>query len=212
MRAVKHYLVDDEAGLIKLLSPPFDKSDLEPGYIKGYVPGVRENGGQYTHAAVWTVMAYTRLGDGNQAHKLYNLINPINHTRSLLDISTYKGEPYVMAADVYAIPPHTGRGGWTWYTGSASWMYRVGIGEILGFNKIGNCLIINPCIPEDWHGFDITYRFGNSQYKIEIKNPQMVQKGVMSITLDGLKLKTQSIPLKDDGEVHYIVVTMGTEP
>ncbi len=211
MRAVKHYLVDEEAGLIKLLSPPFDKSDLEPGYIKGYVPGVRENGGQYTHAAVWTVMAFTKLGDGNLAHKLYNLINPINHTNSHLNISTYKGEPYVMAADVYAIPPHTGRGGWTWYTGSASWMYRVGIGEILGFNKIGNSLIINPCIPEEWHGFEITYRYGNSKYKIEIKNPQKVQRGVVKITLDGRNLEASSIPLEDDGEDHHIIVTMGTE-
>ena len=211
MRAVKHYLVDEEAGLIKLLSPPFDKSDLEPGYIKGYVPGVRENGGQYTHAAVWTVMAFTKLGEGNQAHKLYHLINPINHTKSHLDVSTYKGEPYVMAADVYAIPPHTGRGGWTWYTGSAGWMYRVGIGEILGFNKIGDKLIINPCIPEDWDSFQISYRYGNSQYNIEVKNPQMIQQGVTNITLDGRDLKASSIPLIDDGEEHYIVVTMGTE-
>jgi cyclic beta-1,2-glucan synthetase len=211
MRAVKHYLIDEEAGLIKLLSPPFDHSALEPGYIKGYVPGVRENGGQYTHAAIWAVMAYTRLGDGNQAYSLFQLINPINHAKSHLDVSTYKVEPYVMAADVYAIPPHTGRGGWTWYTGSASWMYRVGMSEILGFNKKGSNLIINPCIPDDWPGFEITYRYGDSKYRIEVKNPQKVQQGVKSIILDGRQLDASFIPLTDDGKPHHIVVTMGTE-
>lgn len=210
MRAVQHYLVDEEAGLIKLLSPPFDQSSLEPGYIKGYVPGVRENGGQYTHAAVWTVMAYARLGEGNQAWKLYHLINPINHTRTNLNIATYKGEPYIMAADVYAIPPHTGRGGWTWYTGSSSWMYRVGIGEILGFHKTQNNLTITPCIPEDWSEFEMKYRFGDSHYRIEVQNPQKIQQGVKSITLDGRLLDEATIPLTDDGKEHHIVVIMGT--
>jgi len=211
MRAVKHYLVDEEVGLVKLLSPPFDKSNLEPGYIKGYLPGVRENGGQYTHAAVWTVMAFARLGDGNQAHKLFNLINPINHAKSHLDVSIYKVEPYVMSADVYTVPPHTGRGGWTWYTGSAGWMYQVGLSEILGFKKKGDKLIINPCIPEDWPGFKITYRLGNTQYKIEVKNPQKVQNGVLSVTLDEEMLDELLIPLKDDGKEHHIIVIMGTE-
>ena len=210
MRAVRHYLVDEEAGLIKLLSPPFDQSSLEPGYIKGYVPGVRENGGQYTHAAVWTVMAFARLGEGNQSWKLYHLINPINHSRTNLDIATYKGEPYVMAADVYAIPPHTGRGGWTWYTGSAGWMYQVGIGDILGFQKIHNRLIINPCIPEDWSGFEIKYRFGDSQYRIEVQNPQRIQQGVKRIVLNGRQLDEPAIPLINDGKEYHIVVEMGT--
>lgn len=210
MRAVNHYLVDEEAGLIKLLSPPFDKSELEPGYIKGYLPGVRENGGQYTHAAVWTIMAFARLGEGNQAHKLYHLINPVNHTKSYLDVTTYKGEPYVMAADVYTVQPHIGRSGWTWYTGSAGWMYQVGLGEILGFKKKGSKLIIDPCIPEDWPGFQIIYKSGDTQYNIEVKNPQKVQHGVKSITLDGQLLNELFVPLIDDGKLHHIVVTMGT--
>ena len=210
MRAVQHHLVDEEAGLIKLLSPPFDTSPLEPGYIKGYVPGVRENGGQYTHAAVWTVKATALLGYGNQAWKLYHMINPINHTATRLGINTYKGEPYVMAADVYSVPPHVGRGGWTWYTGSSGWMYRVGIGEILGFRRDGNKLILNPCIPEDWHGYTIKYRFGNTRYHIEVQNPGKVQKGVAKIFLDGREMQKMEVPLIDDNNSHHIIVTMGT--
>jgi cyclic beta-1,2-glucan synthetase len=209
LQAVQNHLVNEEAGLIKLLSPPFDTSSLEPGYIKGYVPGVRENGGQYTHAAVWTVMANARLGNGNQAWKLYQMINPINHTRTRLDINTYKGEPYVMAADVYAIPPHTGRGGWTWYTGSSGWMYRVGTGEILGFRKDGDTLHISPCIPEDWSGFSMVYRFGNTKYNIEVQNPDRIQKGVKQVIFDGRDLKEMVIPLKDDGDNHQVTVVMG---
>jgi len=210
MRAVQNYLIDEDAGIIKLLSPPFDKSSLEPGYIKGYVPGVRENGGQYTHAAVWTVMAYAKLGEGNRAWKLYHMINPVNHTRTRLDVNKYKCEPYVMAADVYAITPHTGRGGWTWYTGSAGWMYRVGIGSILGFEKIGDSLSIDPCIPEDWPGYTIEYRYGSSRYVIEVRNPDRVQKGIARITLDGRQLEQAVIPLSDDNNEHHVIVTMGT--
>ncbi|NLC43477.1 MAG: glycosyl transferase, partial [Clostridiales bacterium] len=211
LQAVQNHLVNEEAGLIKLLSPPFDTSSLEPGYIKGYVPGVRENGGQYTHAAVWTIMANARLGKGNQAWNLYQMINPINHTRTRLDINTYKGEPYVMAADVYAIPPHTGRGGWTWYTGSSSWMYRVGMGEILGFRKDGDKLYVNPCIPEDWPGFSIEYRYGNSKYIIEVENPDKFQKGVKLVLLDGSELQDKVIPLIDDGNEHQVTVIMGVD-
>jgi cellobiose phosphorylase len=209
MRAVRNYLVDEDAGLIKLLSPPFDKSCLEPGYIKGYVPGVRENGGQYTHAAVWTVMAFARIGDGNMAGRLFHLINPINHTGTRLGVSKYKAEPYVMAADVYAVPPHTGRGGWTWYTGSAGWMYRVGIGEILGFERKGGSFTVNPCIPDDWDGFTLEYRYGGTMYLIKVENPDKVQRGIAKIALDGRVLADKTVPLSDDGKKHQVMVTMG---
>lgn len=211
MRAVRHYLIDEEAGLIKLLSPPFDQSPLEPGYIKGYLPGVRENGGQYTHAAAWTIMAFARLGEGNQAWKLFNLINPVNHTRTYLDTATYKCEPYVMAADVYTVPPHTGRGGWTWYTGSSSWVYRTGIGEILGFNRNGKFMTINPCIPEEWPGYKIEYKFGRTLYRIEVENPQRIQKGIRKVLLDDREIEDNVIPLTDDEKEHHVVVTMGVE-
>jgi cyclic beta-1,2-glucan synthetase len=209
MKAVHNHLVDKNAGLIKLLSPPFDSSSLDPGYIKGYVPGVRENGGQYTHAAVWTIMANALMGNGNQAWELYKMINPVNHTRSSVDTSIYKVEPYVMAADVYAISPHTGRGGWTWYTGSSGWMYRVGICEILGFNKHADKLIINPCIPEDWRGFTIYYRYGDTLYHIEVKNPDGVQKGISQLFLDEIKLHDDYIQLVDDGKEHRVLAIMG---
>jgi cellobiose phosphorylase len=209
MRALQHYLVDEDAGLIKLLSPPFDNSALEPGYIKGYVPGVRENGGQYTHAAVWTVMAFARMGEGNKAWRLYHLINPINHTRTCLGVSKYKAEPYVLAADVYAVSPHTGRGGWTWYTGSASWMYRVGIGEILGFKRKDNSFTVDPCIPGDWTGFAMEYLNGRTKYMINVENPDKVKAGTVQITLDGQPLENKSIPLSDDGKQHQVIVTMG---
>jgi cyclic beta-1,2-glucan synthetase len=209
MRALQHYLVVEDEGLIKLLTPPFDVSSLEPGYIKGYVPGVRENGGQYTHAAVWAVMAIARMGDGNKAWRLYHLINPINHTRTCLDVSKYKAEPYVMAADVYAVSPHTGRGGWTWYTGSSSWMYRVGIGEILGFKRKGSSITLDPCIPVDWHGFTMEYIHGSSKYVIQVENPTSVSRGISEITLDGTQLDGIDIPLVDDGKEHIVTVTMG---
>jgi cyclic beta-1,2-glucan synthetase len=209
MRSVQNYLVDKDAGLIKLLAPPFSHSDLEPGYIKGYVPGVRENGGQYTHAAVWTVMAFARMGDGNRAWRLYHLINPINHTKTCFGVSKYKAEPYVMAADVYAVSPHTGRGGWTWYTGSSGWMYRVGIGEILGFARKAEYFTVNPCIPEDWPGFSMKYRYGSTIYMIEVANPNRVQGGIVKVTLDGQQVPSDRIPLVDDGKEHQVIVTLG---
>jgi len=152
MSALEDYLVNKEDGLIKLLTPPFNSSNMEPGYIKGYVPGVRENGGQYTHAAVWAIEAFAMLGDGEKAHELFNLINPIKHGSTFLEVCTYKAEPYVMAADVYSCSPHVGRGGWTWYTGSAGWMYQVGLEQILGFRKEGNVITSHPNVPEKWNG------------------------------------------------------------
>ena len=170
MEAVDRYLVDKDKGLIKLLAPPFDKSSLEPGYIKGYVAGVRENGGQYTHAAVWVILALTKLGLGDKAWKYYNMINPINHSNTELEARRYKVEPYVMAADVYIKEPHGGRGGWSWYTGASGWMYKVGIEDILGLKKIeGKGYIIEPCVPESWSSYNIKIKNELEDYNIEVR-------------------------------------------
>ncbi|MDP4182560.1 MAG: glucoamylase family protein, partial [Bacillota bacterium] len=208
MNSLENYLIQMDDGLIKLLTPPFDESDLEPGYIKSYLPGVRENGGQYTHSAAWVIIAFTKLGDGDKALDLFDLINPINHTRTHMEVSKYKVEPYVMPADVYAVPPHVGRGGWTWYTGSASWYYRAGLEYILGFRKEGNSLIINPCIPKKWDGFAINYNYGTSLYKIEVRNPLGVNSGINKVMVDGKK-SDRSISLVDDGKTHKVEVTLG---
>ncbi|MGI6169503.1 MAG: GH36-type glycosyl hydrolase domain-containing protein [Christensenellales bacterium] len=178
-------LVDREAGLIKLLSPPFE-SWKDPGYIQGYIPGVRENGGQYTHAAAWMVAAAAKLGLGETAFELFSILNPINHGRTDKEIMAYKAEPYVVAADVYSNPQHNGRGGWTWYTGSASWMYVVATEAILGFCKRGETLTLNPCIPAKWAEFSIEYRYGDSLYRIEVENPDKVERGVRAIYVDGV--------------------------
>ena len=153
---------------MKLLDPPFDKSAVNPGYIKGYVPGVRENGGQYTHAAVWAAMAFAELGDARRAWELFTMINPVNRTKSAAALATYKVEPYVMAADVYAAPPHTGRGGWTWYTGSAGWMYRLAIESLLGLTLEGDKLRLAPCLPANWPGFKLRYRYRDTLYRIVV--------------------------------------------
>lgn len=182
---------------------------MNPGYIKSYVPGVRENGGQYTHAAVWVIMSYARLGMGDQAWKLYHMINPINHSRTTIETATYKVEPYVMAADVYAAPPHIGRGGWTWYTGAASWMYQVGLEEILGFKKEKTRLYLDPCIPKEWKNFKIVYRFGKTVYQILVKNPLGVNRGVKSVFIDGKELKEKHVELCDDHKDHFVEVVLG---
>lgn len=209
MNSLENYLIDRENGLIKLLSPPFGEGDLEPGYIKGYVPGVRENGGQYTHAASWVILAYTMLGDGDKAAELFDLINPINHTRTHFELSKYKVEPYVMAADVYSVDPHTGRGGWTWYTGTAGWIYRVGIENILGFTKVGNILIINPTIPKHWDEFSITYRYNETIYNITIKNPDHVSNGVQKVFADYQQMSEKQIELRNDKINHSVEIIMG---
>lgn len=208
MNSLENYLVKRDEGLIRLLTPPFDESELEPGYIKGYVPGVRENGGQYTHAAAWVVLAFAKLGQGNKAWEMFELINPINHSRTQIEYSRYKVEPYVMPADVYSVSPHTGRGGWTWYTGSAGWVYKVGVEHILGFKKNGNTLTIDPCIPAHWNEFSIEYRFGSSIYKINITNPDGINRGVQSVTIDGKISDDKVINLTDDGQTHYVDVIM----
>lgn len=211
MNALENYLVKRDEGLIKLLTPPFDEGDLEPGYIKSYVPGVRENGGQYTHAAAWVVMAFAKMGDGDKAAELFELLNPINHSRTQIEYSKYKAEPYVIAADVYSVAPHTGRGGWTWYTGAAGWMYRVGFEYILGFKKYGDTLIIDPCIPKKWSGYDIKYRFKDTVYSIEVKNPEGVNSGIKKVIVDGKELDDNKIHLINDKEEHCVEVYMGRD-
>jgi cyclic beta-1,2-glucan synthetase len=209
MAAVEKFLVREDDGLILLFTPPFDQSALDPGYIKGYVPGVRENGGQYTHAALWVVLATALLGEGDRAFQLYSLLNPIRHGDTPERIDTYRVEPYVVAADVYGAPPHTGRGGWTWYTGSASWMYRVGLEAILGFHLEGDHFTMDPCIPAAWPGFRLAYTRGETRYQVTVENPQGVQRGVAVVELDGKALPDGRVPLADDGSEHQVRVVMG---
>jgi len=203
MRAVDEQLVRRQAGLIQLLDPPFDKSRLDPGYIRGYVPGVRENGGQYTHAAIWAAMAFAAKGDRERAWKLAAMINPISHTHSVTAIDTYKAEPYVMAADVYALAPHTGRGGWTWYTGSAGWMYRLLIESLLGLRLEGSKLHLSPCLPADWPGFKLRYRYRATVYRIAV-NSSVNARG--SVTVDGQEQADNVIQLVDDLAEHQVVI------
>jgi cyclic beta-1,2-glucan synthetase len=195
--------------VIQLLAPPFDQSNLDPGYIKGYVPGVRENGGQYTHAAMWTVMALARLGSGDEAVELFHMLNPVNHARTPADVERYKVEPYVVAADVYTHPAHIGRGGWTWYTGSASWMYRLGLESILGLKRRGAAFSVDPCVPGAWDGFTVRWRHGNSRYEIRVENPGHRSTGVSRATMDGVPVDPAAIPLSEDGRAHQVLVTMG---
>jgi cyclic beta-1,2-glucan synthetase len=211
MAAVDRELILPHDGLALLFTPPFDRTPLDPGYIKGYPPGVRENGGQYTHAALWSVMAFAGLGEGDKAAALFWILNPINHARTRTDMHRYKVEPYVVAADVYAAPGHVGRGGWTWYTGSAGWMQRAGVESILGLRIEGGALRLDPCIPRSWPRFEITLRHGASRYEIVVENPQSVQRGVAAAELDGVKIAARplSIPLEDDGAVHRLQVRLG---
>jgi len=208
MTAVEQRLIQREQALVLLLAPPFDKSALEPGYIKGYVAGIRENGGQYTHAAIWTLIAYAMMGDGERAGELFSLLNPINHATNRAGLHRYKVEPYVVAGDVYAAPALTGRGGWTWYTGAAAWMYRAGLEVILGFNVSANSFSVAPCIPSAWRRFEISYRKGSTQYHIGVENPHGLSCGVISGDLDGTPLTGPDIPLIDDGRLHEVRLVM----
>jgi len=209
MASVDQYLVQRGEGLIILFTPPFDRTKLDPGYVKGYVPGVRENGGQYTHAAIWTVIAFAMLGDGDRAGELFALLNPINHASTRAGLHKYKVEPYVAPGDVYAVPPHTGRGGWTWYTGSAGWMYRAALENILGFKLQGDRLRIDPCIPRFWREFEIIYRHWQTTYRIKVENPQSLCRGVASVTIDGIKQEDDLILLSGDGQAHEVRVLIG---
>lgn len=207
MEAVDQRLVRRKDALIQLLDPPFDKSELNPGYIKGYVPGVRENGGQYTHAAIWAAMAFARLGDNRRAWELFTMINPVNHARSPEGVGTYKAEPYVVAADVYALSPHTGRGGWTWYTGSAAWMYRFIVESLLGLRLEVDRLHFAPCLPPHWEGFNMHYRYRETVYHITVLRMQTGNRG-MSLTVDGVDQDQKTIPLVDDHQEHRVEVKM----
>ena len=211
MAAVERELIRPGEGLALLFTPPFDRTPLDPGYIKGYPPGIRENGGQYTHAALWSVMAFAALGEGDKAAALFSMLNPINHARTRSDVVRYKVEPYVLAADIYSEPPHAGRGGWTWYTGSAGWMQRAGIESILGLHKEGDMLRLDPCIPRDWPGFDLTIRHGAARYRITVDNPKGVSRGIASATLDGVALSTSPllIPLGDAAGDFAVDVCLG---
>ena len=209
MDAVQARLVRVTDKLIQLFDPPFDKGTLQPGYIKGYVPGIRENGGQYTHAATWVVLATALQGRGDLALKLWNLINPIYHATTPEEVKRYKVEPYVVCADVYGAPPHTGRGGWTWYTGSASWLYRVALEAILGFHLEGNTLRLQPCVPPSWPGFEMIYRHRSATYQISVDNSAGTGRGVRSVNLDGQPLANLSVPLSDDAKLHKVRVALG---
>jgi len=210
MAAVDQQLVRRPEGLVLVLTPPFDKTDHNPGYIKGYLPGIRENGGQYTHAAAWTVLAFAALGDGDRAVELFRMLNPINRTASRATVQRYKVEPYVAAGDVYSVFPHVGRGGWTWYSGSAGWLYRGAIEWILGFRLRGTALWIDPCIPKSWPSYSIRFRYHSSTYNIRVENPLSVSRGVTLVEMDGRTLfNLPNVPLADDGEEHHIRIVMG---
>jgi cyclic beta-1,2-glucan synthetase len=206
MAAVSDRLVRPEGRLIQLFDPPFDRSDLNPGYIKGYIPGVRENGGQYTHGAVWTVMAFALLGEHERAWELFNLLNPVRHGGNAAQIATYKVEPYVVAADVYGVAPHTGRGGWSWYTGSAGWMYRLLIETLLGINLAGETLRLSPRLPPSWNSLKIHYRFRQTVYHLALTRWTEAPAPISYPRLDGQPLPTADIPLHDDHREHWVEV------
>jgi len=203
MQQVATRLVQKQSGLIQLLDPPFDSSGLNPGYIKGYAPGVRENGGQYTHAAVWTIMAFAQMGDHERAWELMDMINPVNHGRTPQEVAVYKVEPYVLAADVYAVAPHTGRGGWTWYTGSSGWMYRLILESLLGLHLEVDTLTVKPCIPAHWTTFSISYRYRSATYQIVVTQSDGQQA---SVKVDGVLQADGVIHLVDDALMHRVEI------
>jgi len=205
MLALERYLWDREESILKLFTPPFNKTEKNPGYIKSYTPGVRENGGQYTHAAIWAVLALTKLKDGDKAVELFNMLNPINHARTNIEVHKYKVEPYVMAADIYSVFPNVGRGGWTWYTGAAGWMYQVALEGILGFNIYGDELVITPCVPSNWPKYQIKFIFGSTEYNIFVEF-NSIAPSEQIIVVDNIEQKDFPIKLKDDGSFHVIKI------
>jgi cyclic beta-1,2-glucan synthetase len=211
MASMEQQLVDRDNGLALLFTPPFDQTPRDPGYIKGYPPGLRENGGQYSHAAMWAILAFTRLGDGSKATQLFDLLNPINHARTAQQTHRYKVEPYVVAADVYSVAPHAGRGGWTWYTGAAGWMYQAGLGGILGIRREGATLVIDPCLRREWPGYEARIEVGGTCYEIRVTAGVRCGHGISHAMLDGIALNGQpqgfapgtlQVPL--DGAVHSL--------
>jgi cellobiose phosphorylase len=210
MQSLERRLVRRDDAIIQLLDPPFDHSDLNPGYIRGYVPGVRENGGQYTHAAIWAAMAFCQMGgheNRQKAWELTQIINPVNHGNTAEGIARYKVEPYVIAADVYGVAPHTGRGGWTWYSGSSGWMYRLIIESLLGVSLTGNQLTITPCLPPHWNGYSMDYRYLATTYHIHVHVTGKNETGaVASLSLDGQVQANGIIMLADDRKEHTVEV------
>ena len=209
MDAVRTHLVRRGPQVVLLLTPPFDESIQDPGYIKGYPPGVRENGGQYTHGALWVVMAMAQLGSGDEAVELFHMLNPVNHTRTAAGVGRYMAEPYVIAGDVHADPTHAGRGGWTWYTGSAGLMYRAGLESILGLRRRGSTFEMDPCISSSWPDYAIVWRFGRTRYEIAVSNPERRCRGIAEAELDGAPVDPRSIPLADDGGTHQVRLVLG---
>ena len=215
MSAVETQLIDRDAGLALLFTPPFDKSAADPGYIKGYPPGIRENGGQYTHAAAWAAIALAELGDGDAAGRLLSLINPIAIASTEAQSRHYRVEPYVIAADVYSAGANKGRGGWSWYTGSAGWYYRAVVEHLLGIRKVGNALVIAPAIPQSWPEFEVSYKIGEARYQIVVRNPDGVSSGIVAASLNGDALAIDAsgavtVPVSGDSGDIKIEVTMGT--
>jgi cellobiose phosphorylase len=204
MAAVLNRLVSDENRLILLFDPPFDVGPAQPGYIKGYVPGIRENGGQYTHASTWVVRAAALLGHGGRAMELFDLLSPVLHSEKPELVARYRVEPYVVVADVYGRPPHVGRGGWTWYTGSASWLYQVGLESLLGLRREGSRLVFTPCIPTTWKEYQMTVRHASAVYHIAVENPAGLETGNVRVRLDGVEQTGNSVPLADDGRTHEV--------
>jgi cyclic beta-1,2-glucan synthetase len=212
MDSVRTFLVNRSARVVSLLHPPFDRSAKDPGYIKAYPPGVRENGGQYTHAAAWVVMALARLGSGDEAAEVFHMLNPVNHARHPADVARYRIEPYVLAGDVHGSAAHRGRGGWSWYSGSAGWMYRAGLESILGLRRTGPTFAVDPCIPTAWPGCHISWRHLDTQYEVSVSNPERRCRGVLEATLDGAATDHRAIPLVNDGRVHEVAVLLGEAP
>jgi cyclic beta-1,2-glucan synthetase len=206
MQSLEAHLVREDARLIALLTPPFDETPVDPGYIRGYVPGVRENGAQYTHAAVWAVQATALLGNVDRAFELFQMINPLMHSRDAAEVETYKVEPYVVAADIYTAAGHVGRGGWTWYTGSASWLYRAGLETILGFSRTGSTLRLTPRVPNAWSEYLIEYRYGSSVYAITVR--RVTDSVEATVTVDGVPQPGADISLIDDGARHEVLIEM----
>ena len=210
MQSIDHELVDREMGVAHLLTSPFYRKIRSAGYIQGYPPGIRENGGQYTHGVIWSIIAWCILGNGDKAFELFRLINPIPHTHTAVEVRQYAGELYVMAADVYTAAPHAGRAGWTWYTGAAGWMYQAGIEWILGLRRRGNLLCLRPCLPSDWPGFSAVYHFGSTRYLLTVTNTQGEEAtrlefdGVEIAPADGGPENYPCIVLQDDGQEHHV--------
>jgi cellobiose phosphorylase len=208
LKSVEEHLVKTKENMVLLLTTPFNHSNLDPGYIKGYPPGVRENGGQYTHGSQWVPMAFARSGEGSKAVSLLQMMHPSAHTSTIEKCSHYKVEPYILVADIYDLEGQIGRGGWSWYTGSAGWLYRIWLEEVLGFKLRGTVLKLDCCIPKEWDGFKISYRYRTSVYEINVINPEHVEKGKVKLKLDGVELELPELNLVDDGKTHLVEVVI----